>query len=116
MRTKNKNEIALAALLLSVGAALAGCAGGPSYQGDTRDAARAQHDELITRAIEQRLNEDPRFAARRLDISTYWGTVQLRGVVENAASMLGAMRIALATPGVRTVRNDIRRADRHGGD
>jgi hyperosmotically inducible periplasmic protein len=73
-----------------------------------RDDALAQRDQLITSQIREQFARDPAVDARDIAVDTNRGTVELSGYVDQNAAIRHAVRIALATPGVRTVRNDMR--------
>jgi osmotically-inducible protein OsmY len=75
---------------------------------EQRDDALAERDELITSTIRAQFARDPHVDAGDIDVDTYRGTVALSGYVDDRDEIHRAVKIALATPGVRTVRNDMR--------
>lgn len=116
-----RTALALCGTLAMLG--LVACASSPSYEyrsdrygfsgfNETRelrrDAALAERDELITSRIRAQFARDPQVDARDIDVDTYRGTVELSGYVDDRDEIRRAVKIALATPGVRTVRNEMR--------
>jgi osmotically-inducible protein OsmY len=75
---------------------------------DEHDDALSERDQLITSKIREQFARDPQVSARDIDIDTYRGAVALSGYVDDGSEIHRAVKIALATPGVRTVRNDMR--------
>jgi hypothetical protein len=73
-----------------------------------RDDALSERDQLITSKILAQFASDPQVDAGDIDVDTYRGTVELSGYVGDPDEIHRAVKIALATPGVRTVRNDMR--------
>jgi osmotically-inducible protein OsmY len=114
MRIRHHHTLAL----LACGVAMLGlgaCASAPdSYRYAGAYAAEerrsSEGDELITSLIREQFARDPRVDAGDIDVDTYRGTVALSGQVDDSAEIRRAVKIALATPGVRTVRNDMRLA------
>ncbi|MEO7773652.1 MAG: BON domain-containing protein [Steroidobacteraceae bacterium] len=96
---------------------LSACAAAPSHDryprsderhyGQQVDTAVSERDEYITRTIRAQFARDPEVSASDIDIETYRGTVALSGYLDDGAEMQRAVKIALSTPGVRTVRNEM---------
>jgi osmotically-inducible protein OsmY len=64
-------------------------------------------DKTIDARIKAAFVKDDEVKARDIHVKTYKGVVQLSGFVETESQASRAAEIALATPGVRSVKNDI---------
>ena len=64
-------------------------------------------DATITTRVKARMAEDKSVSATSISVETLKGTVQLSGFAKSADERATAERLARATPGVQTVRNDI---------
>jgi hyperosmotically inducible periplasmic protein len=92
----------LAAAILA--AALAACSTSPTQKtaGDYLD------DATTTTRIKSAFVADDQVSALDVGVKTYKGNVELTGFADNTREMQRAVEIARATPGVKSVRNDIR--------
>ncbi|MDZ4400471.1 BON domain-containing protein [Hydrogenophaga sp.] len=64
-------------------------------------------DATITTRVKARMAEDKSVSATSISVETLNGTVQLSGFAKSADERATAERLARATPGVQSVRNDI---------
>ncbi len=85
-----------------VGAAIAGCAGGPtsSSTGEYID------DSAITTKVKSRFVADSMISAFDIHVETFRGVVVLSGFVNTDAQKERAIAIARSTAGVRDVKAD----------
>lgn len=87
---------ALFALIMS-------CAGSPAQESTSEYA----DDTVITAKVKTALLNDPTLSGWRLDVQTFKGTVQLKGLVRSGQDKLRADEIARSVSGVKSVRNDL---------
>lgn len=113
--THRLRQAALAALLsLAAGAPLsaahadtdAAADAGKNEAGE-RSPGRYVDDKTIDARVKAAFVKDDEVKARDIHVKTYKGVVQLSGFVETESQASRAAEIALATPGVRSVKNDI---------
>lgn len=67
-------------------------------------------DCFVNAAVKGAIGRVPELAHAGIHVSTCRGTVQLSGFVASRRVMARAVEVARAVQGVRTVRNDMRRA------
>jgi hyperosmotically inducible protein len=89
-------RVVLAGLL---GAAIAGCAGGPT----TSSTGEYVDDSAITTKIKSRFVADSMVSAFDIHVETFRGTVKLSGFVNTDAQKERAVSIARSTAGVHEV-------------
>lgn len=96
---------AAATLLLSglLGLTSVGCA----VSRDQSTVGEFVDDTTITTRVKAKFAEDSTVSMMAINVETLKGTVQLSGFAKSAAERNRAGDIARATPGVRTVKNDI---------
>ncbi len=66
------------------------------------------NDELITKHVKQGLKRDVRLRKADIDVQTNAGVVSLTGKVRNIMVSAQASEVAWSTPGVHSVKNDLR--------
>jgi osmotically-inducible protein OsmY len=75
----------------------------------TRESlGEAVDDSLITSKVKTALVGDPDVSARRINVETFRGTVQLSGFARSEDEIRRAGEVARNVRGVRAVKNDIR--------
>jgi hyperosmotically inducible protein len=95
MRESNKFAAALAAMLLSTAATAVATAAD-----DPKDAA-------LTERVKAALGGDSELAARKIEVETRDGVVQLSGFVDSEDQRTAALMRARSVHGVHEVRNDL---------
>ena len=70
-------------------------------------AGRYVDDKTITAKVKTDLYKDPTVKGTQVNVTTFQGTVQLSGFVENQAQKDRAGEIAQQVKGVQSVRNDL---------
>lgn len=82
-----------------------------------RSAGTVIDDAAITASLKTKLIGDKDTKARQIDIETRNGVVQLNGFVDSATARAEAEKLAVATDGVKTVKNnlEVRTDDRNMG-
>lgn len=106
LRNPMKTSLKLIALLsLGTVAALTlpGCAGTATQE----STGEYVDDAAITTKVKAALVKDPIVKARQVDVTTFKGTVQLSGFVDNQAAKDQAARVAAGIQGVTNVTNNI---------
>lgn len=93
-----------AALTVLALAAGAGC----SVVRDQQTVGTYVDDSVITTRVKAKFAEDRTVSAMALSVETFKGVVQLSGVAKSADERALAEKLARATSGVVSVRNDIR--------
>jgi hyperosmotically inducible periplasmic protein len=88
----------------AITAALVACAGGPN----ARSTGEVVDDATITSRIKTSMVASKEVEAREIQVETYNGVVQLSGFADNQQEITRAGEIARSTPGVKSVKNDIR--------
>jgi hyperosmotically inducible protein len=73
-----------------------------------RTAGEYIDDKTLTARIKAALIADSTVKARNIHVDTYQGVVQLTGVVDSQMEADRAIDIARTTPGVQSVRYDLR--------
>ena len=91
----------LGALVLT----LVGCTSTENRYG--RSEGRYIDDRKIASAIKNDLQQDPLYKFGQVYVTAYRGTVQLSGFALNEAQKQRAAEVALRTPGVASVENNI---------
>ena len=94
-----KRTLAIGAL-----AAMLSACGGPN----ARSAGEVVDDATINSRIKTAMVASKEVEAREIQIETYNGVVQLSGFADNQQEIDKAGEIARSTPGVKSVKNDIR--------
>jgi osmotically-inducible protein OsmY len=90
-------------LLLSVFAALAGCASTP-----TQDSTGQYIDDAtITTKVKAAFVKDDQVSALNIHVTTFKGVVQLSGFADNQDEIDRAVELARNVRGVKSVKNDI---------
>lgn len=95
-------KLGLSAAILMV--ALSACAGGPARE----STGEYLDDASITTKIKTAFVQDTTVSAMNVKVETFKGNVQLSGFANDQAEVERAVRIARTTPGVKSVKNDIR--------
>jgi osmotically-inducible protein OsmY len=72
-----------------------------------QDAVKA-HDEGVERGVRKALEEPPELKDARIDVEVRNGAARLAGTVQTEEQRIAAARAARATPGVRSVEDDLR--------
>ncbi len=72
-----------------------------------KTAGETIDDAVVTTRVKAALVDEPTTKARRIDVDTFRGIVQLNGFVETAAEKTTAGVVAKRTNGVREVRNNL---------
>lgn len=95
----------LAASLMGVAVLVSsGCASTRTQE----SAGEYLDDSALTAKVKMALANDPATKARDINVETFRNIVQLSGFVDNEAEAQRAISIAQNTPGVRSVKNDMR--------
>lgn len=92
----------LAAVLIT--AALAACSSSPSRT----SAGEFIDDAAITARIKSAFVGDEQVSALDVGVKTHKGNVELSGYADSSQEIRRAVQIARATPGVKSVHDDIR--------
>jgi hyperosmotically inducible protein len=82
---------------------LAGCTATSSQ----RSAGETIDDGVLTTRVKTALIGDARTKARKIDVETFRGEVQLNGFVDSAAEKTAATSVARSVKGVTTVKNNL---------
>jgi osmotically-inducible protein OsmY len=98
------NRKLIAAAVMGLAFALAGCAGSPT----TKSTGNVIDDSVIATKVKTKMIEDPVVKALDIQVETFKGTVQLSGFAASQDQIDRAVVIARNTAGVKSVRNDIR--------
>jgi hyperosmotically inducible periplasmic protein len=94
----------LAAALLGVALAAAGCSSSP-----TRESTGEYIDDTaLTTRVKAKFVEDKTVSAGAINVETFKGVVQLSGFANSQAEANQAVALAQSTSGVKSVKNDIR--------
>jgi hypothetical protein len=64
-------------------------------------------DSVITTKVKTAIFNEPGLEVSEIKVETYTGIVQLSGFVSSGADIKGAVRVASAVGGVKSVTNDI---------
>lgn len=73
----------------------------------SRSAGVTMDDAALTAKVKTALIENPNTAARRINVTTYSGVVQLSGFVNSSEEKSAAAKVALGVEGVQEVKNDL---------
>jgi len=94
------STIFLALALLSAN----GCASNAKQEG----TGEYVDDAVISTRVRAQLLNEPGLSSNQINVETFKGVVQLSGFVKNKADIAKSVQIANGTPGVKSVKNDIR--------
>ncbi len=95
------------AATLALSGLLAFTAVGCAVTRDQSTVGEYVDDATITTRVKAKFAEDPTVSAMAISVETLRGVVQLSGFAKSAAEKSKASSIAAATPGVKSVKNDI---------
>ncbi len=95
------------AATLALSGLLAFTAAGCAITRDQSTVGEYVDDATVTTRVKAKLADDPSVSAMSISVETLWGTVQLSGFAKSGAEKSRAGELARATPGVKSVRNDI---------
>lgn len=98
-------------VMILVSSLLLGCAG-TSTQESTGEYV---DDSVITAKVKSAFAADKQVSALNIKVSTFKGTVQLSGFAGSQQEINRAVELAREVPGVKSVKNDIRRAPQSTG-
>lgn len=73
----------------------------------TRTAGETVDDATVTSRVKANLLQDEAMRALQIDVDTFRGVVQLNGFVNNEEDVRRAAEIAVNTPGVASVQNNL---------
>jgi hyperosmotically inducible protein len=73
-----------------------------------QSAGEVVDDSVLTAKVKTALIDDPVTKARKIDVESYRGVVQLGGFVDNTQQKEQATKVARSVTGVQEVRNDLR--------
>lgn len=99
-----ENRKLLAAALLGLTLAAAGCSSSPTRE----STGEYLDDSALTTRVKAKFVEDPQVSAMRINVETFKGVVQLSGFANSTDEAARAVNLAQATSGVKSVKNDIR--------
>jgi hyperosmotically inducible periplasmic protein len=102
--TMIENRKFIAAALLGVALAAAGCSASPTRE----STGEYIDDSTLTTRVKAKFVEDPAVSAMRINVETFKGVVQLSGFANSTDEASRAVNLAQATSGVKSVKNDIR--------
>ena len=80
-----------------------GCASSPTHEG----TGQYVDDSVITTKVKAAILGEPGLKVSEINVETYKGVVQLSGFVSSGADIKGAVRVASAVGGVKSVTNDM---------
>lgn len=100
MNSIHRHGLAIAILA----AALTACSSSPTQ----KTAGEYLDDAAMTTRIKSKFVGDEQVSALDVGVKTYKGNVELTGYADNPQEIQRAVELARATPGVRSVHNDIR--------
>ena len=86
----------------------------PAYAGSAQAAGQTLADELLANAIYSKLNADPTYYFRHVDVRVDHGVAHLSGYVWSADALYGARRIARSVPGITQVLTTELELERNG--
>ncbi|MFL6605654.1 MAG: BON domain-containing protein [Steroidobacteraceae bacterium] len=81
-----------------------GCAATRTHEG----AGEYVDDSVITTKVKAAIFNEPGLKVSEVQVETFKGVVQLSGFVSSSADIKGAVRVASAVNGVKSVTNDMR--------
>ncbi|GAB4508992.1 MAG: molecular chaperone OsmY [Sulfuricaulis sp.] len=109
LNQRNNNN--LFASIILIASLLLGCAG-TSTQESTGEYL---DDSAITAKVKSAFVSDRQVNARDIQVTTFKGTVQLSGFASSQLEIDRAVELAREVPGVKSVKNDIRRTPQGAG-
>ena len=80
-----------------------GCASSRTHEG----TGQYVDDSVITTKVKAAIMGEPGLKVSEINVETYKGVVQLSGFVSSRADINGAVRVASAVGGVKSVTNDM---------
>jgi len=80
-----------------------GCASSRTHEG----TGQYVDDSVITTKVKAAILGEPGLKVSEINVETYKGVVQLSGFVSSRADIKGAVRVASAVGGVKSVTNDM---------
>ena len=80
-----------------------GCASSRTHEG----TGQYVDDSVITTKVKAAILGEPGLKVSEINVETYKGVVQLSGFVSSRADVNGAVRVASAVGGVKSVTNDM---------
>lgn len=80
-----------------------GCASSRTHEG----TGQYVDDSVITTKVKTAILGEPGLKVSEINVETYKGVVQLSGFVSSRADINGAVRVASAVGGVKSVTNDM---------
>jgi osmotically-inducible protein OsmY len=80
-----------------------GCASSRTHEG----TGQYVDDSVITTKVKAAILREPGLKVSEVNVETYKGVVQLSGFVSSRADINGAVRVASAVGGVKSVTNDM---------
>ena len=80
-----------------------GCASSRTHEG----TGQYVDDSVITSKVKAAILGEPGLKVSEINVETYKGVVQLSGFVSSRADINGAVRVASAVGGVKSVTNDM---------
>jgi osmotically-inducible protein OsmY len=98
-RVKTFATVCSAILLMSA----LGCASSRTHEG----TGQYVDDSVITTKVKAAILGEPGLKVSEINVETYKGVVQLSGFVSSRADINGAVRVASAVGGVKSVTNDM---------
>lgn len=119
MRVGRNSQTARAAALIVAIVLTASCASAPARHSLSTDnpATRSAHsgdDEALAHLIDSRLNADPIYFYRHVEVHVRQGVAELSGYVWSTDAIYNARQIALRVPGVRNVITSHLELERNG--
>ena len=66
-------------------------------------------DTVITSKVKAAVLNEPTLKSAEINVETFKGVVQLSGFVNSQADITRAVEVARGVPGVKSVKNDMRR-------
>ncbi len=84
-------------------AALAGCAGGRTYE----STGEYLDDTSVTTKVKSSILMDPRLKTLQINVKTFKGVVQLSGFVDSESAATRAVEVARTVKGVKMVNNSL---------
>ena len=102
--TNITRKLATIAGVLFVAIAL-GCASTAKQEG----TGEYFDDTVITSKVKAAVLNEPTLKSAEINVETFKGVVQLSGFVNSEADITKAVQVARGVPGVKSVKNDMRR-------
>ena len=95
------------AITLALSGLLAFTAAGCAVTREQSTVGEYVDDATITTRVKAKFAEDPKVSVMSISVETLRGVVQLSGFAKNSIEKSHAGELARATPGVKSVTNDI---------